>query len=281
MKNLIKLFILLFSLNALYSCDKIEEGNYRKPFVRPETTKKIILEDWTGHTCGNCPDAAKLAAELDSTFEGNVIIIGVHAGDFAKTSPGNFYYDFRTTAGNQLESFFRFDKQGRPKGMVNRVGFNKDDATNTDHVLPTNVWKDIVIKELSKDPDAKITLDASYDTSSRKLTANISTQFISDLNGDYKLAVCIIEDGVIQYQKWFGHVPEDVADYVHKHVYRGAVNGTFGESIATGRIDAGKTVDVSYNYTLSSAWNAKNCKVVAYIYNGADYHIIQAEEASF
>ena len=74
-------YILIFLGLLLVSCDKIETPNQKPPavyncispltqIVKTNTTtsnfRKVLLEDYTGHTCPNCPRAAE-SAELESS----------------------------------------------------------------------------------------------------------------------------------------------------------------------------------------------------------------------
>ena len=56
--------------------------------------KKILLEDYTGHKCGNCPRAAEKAEELKEIYGDQLIPIAIHAGFFASDFGGNFTTDF-------------------------------------------------------------------------------------------------------------------------------------------------------------------------------------------
>ncbi len=103
---------LLFLL--LFSCDKIENplpeeygkldwslypgdpSNYPYDLVNLSSnwginnnTKGILLEDYTGHKCTNCPAAAQIAKDLEDDSSKNVIVATIHSsldGFFQSTS---------------------------------------------------------------------------------------------------------------------------------------------------------------------------------------------------
>jgi hypothetical protein len=89
----------------------------------------------------------------------------------------------------------------------------------------------------------------------------------------------LIEDSLIDWQLWYFHSPEYVPDYVHRHVLRQAVNGSFGPTIAEGNITAGQTVVSGYSFTLNSDYIAEHCKIIAFLYDANGYRVIQVEEA--
>ena len=55
----------------------------------PNSNKKgILLEDYTGHKCTNCPSAATIAKDLEEDTSLNVIVASIHAsadGSFQST----------------------------------------------------------------------------------------------------------------------------------------------------------------------------------------------------
>src|SRR5438094_833469 len=119
-------------LGILSSCDKIERP-YRQSYqvsCADTNARKILIEDYTGHFCGNCPlAAAELYNHLEPLYGECLISIGVHAsaaGTFTAPSPPHAYpdpyasahaaysEDFRTPAGEEWYSFFNFT--GNPQG---------------------------------------------------------------------------------------------------------------------------------------------------------------------
>ena len=64
------------------------------------------------------------------------------------------------------------------------------------------------------------------------------------------------------------------ASYVHNHVLRAAVNGTWGEDFA---IDEGEIRTLVLSKDIGDGWNAKNLSVVAFVYN--DQGVQQAVKA--
>ena len=95
-----------------------------------------------------------------------------------------------------------------------------------------------------------------------------------------KLQVWIVEDGIKAMQL----MPDGSAnqEYIHNHVFRAAVNGTWGEEVT---VKEGETTTKQYSYEhLPETWNAENISVVAFVYNDngvenvAKKHIVEHEE---
>ena len=90
-------------------------------------------------------------------------------------------------------------------------------------------------------------------------------------NGNHsgKLQVWLIEDGIVAMQ-----VMGDGStnrNYVHNHVFRTSVNGTWGEAI---NVKEGEHAFATYSYTLPEKWNADKVSVVAFVYD--DNEVLQA-----
>ncbi|MFO8054490.1 MAG: Omp28 family outer membrane lipoprotein [Bacteroidales bacterium] len=272
------LFLSAATLLILSSCDKIEPPYIEDPtFTAGDTTRNVVLEKYTGHLCPNCPEGAKQARQLKDIYGENLILISVHAGFFSRTEPAPYDYDFTTPAGDALDNHFDF--QSYPMGLVSRTHSAGQYKRNISE------WSFYVDSLLHQAPDIIMELSANYNNSNRELTIDVFGTVLENIEGDYNLAVVITEDSIIRAQRnnnpQMGPTP-DIPDYVHMHVFRAAVNGTWGENYFSGPKNSGdQLVDKQYSLTLDSKWKAKNCHIIAYIYRndnneGNEYEIIQA-----
>ena len=73
------------------ACDKVDAPYLEHIQTYLDTTqtsdtsyKRIaLLEDFTGHKCVNCPQAAQLAKNLQLAHKGQIVVVEIHAGFFA------------------------------------------------------------------------------------------------------------------------------------------------------------------------------------------------------
>ena len=288
----ILVFIAAVTTAGFYACDKIE-GPTRETVVVNDfcqtgiedsiVHKKVLVEDYTGHLCGNCPAAGVYLNDTLKEIYGHcLVVISVHAGFFAHVCPnspcpgdqpaGSFLTNFTTPVSESWNTFFGIT--GNPKGMIDRVGYS-----NGTHSKAYNAWAPAIAGELAKAADARLTISNTYNTQNRSLNVTVDAEFINALTGDHKLQVVLTEDSIVDWQEWYNHNPVYVSDYVHHHVLRDALNFTWGETIVTGAAAAGTSVEKNYNYTVSNLWNADRCSVVAFIYNDVTKEVIQVEEA--
>ncbi|MGE5317292.1 MAG: Omp28-related outer membrane protein, partial [Chloroflexota bacterium] len=126
-----------------------------------------------------------------------------------------------------------------------------------------------------------IVINNTYTTSSRSLTTNISIKFMEEVDRNLKLVVVLTEDGIIAPQKnnnaETGPVPI-IFDYVHNHMLRAVINGTWGNEISTSGNPISGTVEKSLTYTLDDKLIPENCTVVAFIYDVDTKEVLQVNQ---
>jgi thiol-disulfide isomerase/thioredoxin len=252
--------------------------------------KKILIEDFTGHTCPNCPSAARELEAIHEAYPNQIIGVALHVSTgFAApwTGAGKFEYDFRTKWGTDWDDFFDISNSGLPKGMVNRMGYLQNN-----HKLGKDKWGDAVESELEKEIDFGVSISTNITGDDGVI--NIDTEILNNTNGDYNLAVCLTESNIINWQK-DGQV--DNESYIHNHVLRSLLSD---ESLSNySNYITGQLVEKTINYNLSvleqfnidyssntadvgngnsGGWNASNMSVIAYIYDNITQEILQVEE---
>lgn len=238
---------------AAASCSNIDEG-YRLIYVKPaEVGRAILIEDFTGQKCINCPTGTEIINSIVETYgEDNVIAVGIHSGPlgFAGNSKT---VGLMTDTGN--EYYTRWDKEnkmGQPWVIFNR-------KTSPDSHY--NNWAAMVGTIISEKANLSVKIANAYDAATRTLTTTVGADGVNGtVNG--KLQVWIVEDGVKALQM----MPDGKSnkEYIHNHVFRAAVNGTWGEDVT---VKEGETTTKQYQYVLPEAWNADNIAVVAFVYN--------------
>jgi len=277
-----KIIALVFVISTFfYACEKIEApykigGGESARGSSGDTTKNVLIEDYTGHGCVNCPAAADIAHDLQGVYGERVVIIGVYAGYWA--TPGifgtGFDTDFSCQAGNTWDTYFGVSNVGNPNGLVDRA----DDEGNY-IVTPTN-WGSQVEERLANDFLAKITIENDFNAGTKNLNTNIKTEFQINLTDDYSIIVCVTQDSIIAPQK-DNRVGGDgvVEDYDHMHVLRGSMNGDWGENVTNGEDPvSGKAYEKNYSIKFEDDWVADDCWVVAFVYNESNKTLIQVDE---
>jgi thiol-disulfide isomerase/thioredoxin len=234
-----KYIVLLSFIIAITSCD-VEEGPFitdYNSYVNPD--KKVLIEDFTGHTCPNCPDAARELEAIHAIYGDQIIGMALHVSKaFARPYPSSqapkFQYDFRTKWGDDWDAFYGISDIGLPRGMVNRASYPDG------HTLGKGEWADAVALELKKDVDFNISIVAN------STLISVTTEAVNNINNSYNIVVCLTESNIINWQK-DGQIEDE--DYEHNHVLRSVI---IDESLSTNQsFVASEIIDKSYSINLS------------------------------
>jgi hypothetical protein len=248
--------------------------------------KKILIEDYTGHTCGNCPKAAIQLHEIDSIYPGKIIGLGLHVGSFATPLPGfngspstAFTADYRTTVGDIYDAKFGASAFGLPEGMFNRKDY---DAVNQTQLKFYPNWQTYAAGIVGEPAALDLQIIPDYTNSTRKICVAVRDSFLTSLSGTYNLVVLLSQDSIID---WQNYLEVNQSNYVHRHVLRDAItpSGAWGELIASGTINAGSKRIKHFAYTIPANYkgvicDVSKCHLLAFIYNTATYEIIQSED---
>jgi len=282
MKN--KLLFGYVMILIVWSCDKIDKPrenttslvgvNYiEKDNYSVAGFNKVVLEDYTGHTCGNCPRAAEKAEELKNLYKDSLIIIAVHAGSFANPTPP-YPDDYRTSVGTDWDNFFGVSAAGLPKGLINRNGY----PTNS-HILSYTQWASKIPVLLRTSPKAILKLKTQYDTVNRVLNVIHNIKFLQALPNDIYLNTVIVEDSVIGKQKDYSVYPDNIDNYVFHYMLRGSLNGSWGNVLKTTPINANDSVSKSINgFYVAPLFKDKQLYVISFIYDNVTKEIIQSAQ---
>lgn len=255
---------------AAASCSNIDEGD-RLIYVKPaEVGRAVLIEDLTGQRCINCPTGTDIINGIIQTYgEDNVIAVGIHSGPLGFTGNSK-RVGLMTDTGDEYYTYWANGTNlGQPSAIFNRKKGPSDNLNN---------WAAEVGLIISEKANLSIDITNAYDVKKRELTTKVGAFGVNGtVNG--KLQVWIVEDGIKAMQM----MPDGSAnqEYIHNHVFRAAVNGTWGEEVT---VKEGETTSKDYSYVLPETWNAENISVVAFVYNKsgvenvAKKHIVEHEE---
>jgi len=290
MKNLRIFILLIIAGYFIQSCDKIDPP-YKKDGGSADTTecplpefpvnnnpvRKVLMEEFTGHQCPNCPKGQQKIKELAAKYGDQLNVVAIHAGVFAELDPTHGYTnDFRTPEGTKINDDFDAGNLGYPSGMVNRVV----KAPPDNRILSRYEWEGAMDTMMTTAPYFDIQIITDYNEADRKLCTHVQTEFLQDITKEVNLVIYILEDSIVSKQTnndpTIGPTPA-IDDYVHMHVLRGTVSGAYGKPLSTETVDQGSKMIKSYKTILPAEWNEKHISVLAYVYYPDDLIILQSE----
>lgn len=241
MKRIIPLLIAYVAI-LFSSCANVDEGDRYIKVESSEAKRAVLVEEFTGQKCINCPEAHEQLAQIQKEYgEDKVIAVCIHASALAvaplKTQVGEEYYK-------------HWKGDGVPGAVINRSG----------RMQQVSAWAGIINSELQKPTSVSLSMTNKYDAANRQLSIDVNA--LSREKFDGKLQVWIVEDGIVAKQLLKGNRVD--ANYVHNHVFRAAVNGTWGTDIALQENVEAKS---NFSIQLDAKWNEKNISIVTFVYN--------------
>lgn len=271
---------------CLSACDKIDypiekknevEGSVfiEKNNLSYSNSKKVLLEDYTGHTCGNCPPAAEIAEQLSTTYGSSVVVLAVHAGFFARVKLPDYPVTYTSTAGNDWDgnSGFGVSAVGNPNGMVNRKDFGGG------RIQKESTWSSLVNNALKTAFILKLDMFTAYDSTVRALNTRIKATFKTAYPNPTKLCLVIYEDHIVGAQTDYRKSPDLVPQYEFNHVLRGSINGSWGIDLTTKASVSGDTLSVSANnFNLKSEFKDRNIVVAVIAYDALTREVLQVDK---
>ena len=261
---------------ALVACNKIE-GPYVQlsqqetvDVVFPELDRnavyrKILFDEYTGHLCPNCPDGHTVLNQMLGIYGDTLVAVGIHDNWYAEPEAGLFSYDFRTIAGEQL--YKDYNIKNNPQAIVNRSG----------SPLDASVWHNAV-QNADRNLYAAIQIINQFDIMDYTLKVNTKTTMLQDYDNEVLLSLLLVEDNIVKPQKVGTQVD---TFYVHNHVLRYGINGTYGELISP---DGMVSKDSSYLYGYKvdfnlNDWAPYNCSIIAILLDRDTKEVLQVEKA--
>ena len=239
-------------------------------------TKKVLFEEFTGNTCGQCPKGNHITDSLLNTYP-DVIGVSLHTYHY---SDSMFFPEIDT---------------------IDQAFANGAPTATTDRVIGPSIWttwpSDMQTR-LLEIPKVSISLNATWNSTSRLISTNINCNILQNLPaGDYRFNLYVVEDSVIGFgagydqsnientfpgSLFFG-LGDPIVGYVHRHVARALLPHAWGEGgIITTSPTVGQSFNTSLNYNLAPSYDENKIKLVAFVTKYTSNHlgdeVLNAEE---
>ena len=253
-----KKILYLLTLPMLMACgDYITEEERYIPLEDIECKRNILIEDFTGQLCSNCPDAHQVINDLGQQYGDHVIAVAIHAGHFgiAEGSNANIV-GLMQPEGNAYADYWGVSAY--PAGIINR----------TSGVLKHTEWAAYARQELTKESPMSISLTAAIIDDNICIHTEILPQdYCSGL-----LQLWVTESNITAMQQYGGSL---IPNYQHHHVYRASVNGMWGEEIS---LTADEPATYEHSIAIRDHWDTSNLSVIAFVYKESEGVLQVAEQ---
>ncbi len=223
-----------------------------------QTTRTILIEEFTGTWCGYCPYGAdSLAAILkDLSF---TRALSYHQGnpDTMMTPEGTAFVNIMNPA--------------YPQAAIDRVLWPGESKIPISRAY----WRSRANERSAATSPFVITVGGEFDQYSRVMTANVHVEGVQDVQGSFNLNVIISEDGINQKQTLYpqGGGTTYIEPYYHLHVVRKMITGTYGKQFTSSGWANGASLDTTIVYTLPSWWKYPKLAVTVMVgaMNGSSF----------
>lgn len=257
--NLMTLALATLPLAAAFTaCDDVSESDRYVKMDHFEPARRVLLEDFTGQRCVNCPAAHRNIDDAHAQYGDFVIPVAIHGGSPGFEIPST---NTRVPGGglaNDEGAYYglKHNPEARPIFCFNRTG--------VDYTPAEGSWQAALRTELGKPTSFDIRLSASCADSVITVTTTMLNG--GDKESKLRLQLWVVEDGIVARQSG---VPDDERDsYVHNHVFRAAVNGLDGEEVtlAPDRSEQKQHTIKVFNDGIT-VWNIDNLQIVGFLYD--------------
>ena len=229
-----RLLLPLLALLLLVGCDAVERPDRWREDPAPIVPRRnVLLVDFTGQRCSNCPAAADLLHSLTAGPAGaRIIAVSVHGGALALSTDASP----RGLAGPDAR---RLTDEARvsswPQGTVDRpVGGT---------LLRPSAWNSALAERLALAADAdaaaqqSLVADAHVALATRTLSYTLRPRHLTDAAGqpdaETYLHLWLVEDSITAPQTLADGTER--ADYLHRHVLRLDLTGPSAHRLAAPR----------------------------------------------
>lgn len=242
------------------ACDDVKEDDRLIKVERPPIARKVLIQEFTGINCVNCPTGASMVHEIQQLYPESVIAVGMHPGGTGFSGPiGTFnlnselarvYYDYY-----------------KPAGFPAAVIDGQEPLTNI------STWSGAVRSQISNPAPADITMTPSYDEASRTLTVDYEVTINNVYTRPLNINIWLVENGIIGPQKSGSTI---IFKYEHNHVLRTSLTGNWGNQLASSFLPE-EVYKGSASIVLDENWVAENCDIIGFLQNDAK-NVEQAAE---
>lgn len=246
-------------LSSLTACSDIETDHRLVEVDNVTAVHKVLIEDFTGQRCVNCPKATDEIDTLITRYgSDNIIPVSIHCGPFAKNTRGKALPLWTKTGDTYYDNF---GVSVQPTGLIGR----KDKSSDISN------WETKVREQLTQKPEMTIELKLDFNTADSLITAKVDLSKTATDSIVGKLQLWLLEDSIVSFQ----YMPDGSTNrnYVHNHVFRTAINGDWGDEIRLKSTSLSKI----YQCKVDKAYRPEKLSVVAFVYN--DNGVVEVAKA--
>lgn len=256
MKTIKYLSLALTAVVGLTACDNIDENDRYIEIPAAKVARTVLLEEFTGQRCPNCPEGHKVAHDLVSSYGANIIPVSIHCSRQSISESNTSVVGLAIPEGAEL--YKMAGSPDLPSGVIDRKT----------EPLDRSQWPNTVRDEI--ETESFVTISLTPDVSDGNIHVSVALES-SQAYTNTRLNVWLTEDNIVAYQI---NGRDNIEDYVHNHVLRAVASDVSGDAVQLTTSD--ETV-VEYTIPVKERWNVDNVSVVAFVTDNTG--VLQAAQA--
>ncbi len=260
--------------------DSDNSGNLSLIIYNPAeyTQRNTLLEHFSTQNCQYCPGGHERLEAAMEGIENRISWVTHHVG-FGED-------DMTVSTSNQIAALYGTNNTWAPAISIDRNNrYSTGNPGTATSVGSVESLQAIFGDALSIPAVATINLtNLDYNVRTRQLSVTVSGEFLHAFEGtNARLTLMVTEDGIKGRQ---ASTSGYINDYVHNHVFRGAISDIWGDADAFTSTTAGSTYSKTYTFSIPTSWKANNCRLVAFIANHNssnvnDRKVVNATQSSY
>ncbi len=259
-----------------------QDTTFVLPTVPAAEKHNVLVEEFTGQSCSNCPAAHELLTEIQHAHEpGRINVIGLYFEGITQTRPPHdAKYDFRNAQAKLIATDVYSGVSSIPAGGVERV------AIGGTIKLDRSVWTSTIESRLNVPSPVNLKIESEYNATDSIASIRATLVYTSKVDFPHNISIVVVEDSIIDKQEYPSthpvHPGYDEA-YLFTNVFRGMVTSApYGDPVLTSVTakEPGRAFIKNFKYKLTNALNPANCRVIAFINStkSGDPQIIQSAQ---
>jgi thiol-disulfide isomerase/thioredoxin len=238
------------------ACNDIDEQDRFIEVSAVESNRVVLLEDYTGQRCTNCPDAHAVMEQLQEQYPNQIVCVSIHAGSFAIPASNATYVGLKQDFADDMATLRKVESY--PSGAI-------DGASPYQYAD----WATVVRAAMAKPAYAEVTVDnLQYDAATSTLTGEVT--ILPGQTMSARLGIWLTESNITAMQVNHGDI---VMNYVHNNVLRNHISeSVWGDAIS---LEYGVTTTYSFSTSVQSTWVPENLSVVAFVVNAETGEYVQ------
>jgi hypothetical protein len=299
---LVSIVLGFFVLSTFTNCDKVENpypeqyavdttlypglwadylsNEYPVFLQNTNTLRNALIEDYTGHKCNNCPNAAIVAHDIEVANPGRAFVASIHAApsatgtsSFQSFDPtaSSFYTDHTNPEGRQYGVEFQngFNFFANPQGTVSRkiVDNKMFDLSGT--------WQSRTATILA-DTDLKVNLqsDVNFYTSTNGGFLHVEVEKLTSDPITMNAVGSVIEKSLIDWQVMPDNTYNETYEHESRHI--GCIDDlAMGRSVFTQTSTSGEKELLDYSFKLPVGYAKEDLHFLIYVYDTETYEVLQ------